>query len=92
MNLVVDSDDFKVSANISGLASAFSGETEESGTGVTCEFNVTVIAPAPVDLVLQNQDCGCGDGADGLMMMPMTWIGIRQMRRRRGMRKTRRGH
>jgi hypothetical protein len=66
---------------------------DDSSKSVTCHFNVTVLAPGavgdPVGLAIENTDCGCGNGAGGMMMMPMLWIGVRQVRRRRGMRTTR---
>ena len=50
---------------------------------------------SPVNVSLRDQWDGFGGSyadvwADGMMMVPMMWIGIRRVRRRRGMRKTRR--
>lgn len=42
-----------------------------------------------VKVIIDNAACGCGSGMDGMMVMPMTLLGMGWMRRRRRRRKTR---
>ena len=59
---------------------------DNTGAAVGCTFDVTVLPPngAPAGQTSPGIDaCGCGKGADGVLMMPMLWLGWGLLRRRR---------
>lgn len=62
--------------------------TDATGTLVTCTFDVVVTDDGTIPDPVNPSDCGCANGAGGLMVVPITILGIGAIRRRS--RKSRR--
>ncbi len=65
--------------NCPAVANADQADSDGNGVGDACD-DATNSEP-PADQATTG-GCGCGSGIDGVMVMPMTFLGIGWMRRR----------